>query len=64
MPMVNVEYGQEVTPLRRQVTPPPVTVDPDPSALKVDAVYTLERIQGRVLVEDTEHYDRLIVHSS
>ncbi|MBL4898889.1 MAG: hypothetical protein JKX76_04465, partial [Colwellia sp.] len=64
MPLVNVEYGQEVTPPLRTVTPPQVTVDPDPFALKIDAVHTLEDIQGRILVDDTSGDDTLIVHSS
>ena len=64
IPTVNVEYGREVQPPDRQVTPPAITVDPDPFALKVDAVHTLDDIQGLITVVDSEGTDSLTVHAS
>ena len=46
------------------MTPPAITVDPDPFALKVDPVHKLDDIKGLVTLEDTEGEDRLIVHGS
>ena len=64
MPEVNVEYGIERTPPPRQVTPPKITIDPDPFGLKIDSTHNLDGIAGRVTIDDADGTDKLIVHGS
>ncbi|MEW6156754.1 MAG: Ig-like domain-containing protein, partial [Verrucomicrobiota bacterium] len=67
IPKVNVEYGVEVWPAPRQVTPPKIIVDPDPFAIKVEGIHTLDDIQGRIVIEGGEDAagdnDKLLVHT-
>src|SRR5262249_12309839 len=59
------EYGQEVFPAPRTVTPRPITIAPDPFAIKIDAVTTLDAIQGSVRIVGGNpllENDTVIVH--
>ena len=50
-----------------QIRPAPITVDPPPFAFKLPATFTLEGIQGRVIVEGGDAFetagDTLVVHN-
>ena len=63
---VTYERGELVS-QTAQVRPAPVTVDPPPFAFKLPPTFTLEGIQGRVIIEGGDSFetggDTLIVHN-
>ncbi len=67
VPEVTIEYGVEDWPPPRTVFPPAITIDPDPFALKVPGVTTLDGIRGAIKIDGGEDsngsQDLLIVHA-
>ncbi|MEI6722474.1 MAG: hypothetical protein WCO67_17045, partial [Betaproteobacteria bacterium] len=68
MPEITLEYGTEVWPEPRLVTPPSITVDPDPFAIKLPAVNNLNGIRGRLVIDGGEDTgtdnDTVVVHAN
>ena len=64
---VSYEYGKLVQ-RSTQIQPAPIVVDPPPFAFKIPATFTVEGIQGRVILDGGETFesggDTVIVHNS
>ncbi|MFZ3219374.1 MAG: hypothetical protein WA174_05030, partial [Rhodoferax sp.] len=65
VPLVSYDIGSLDFPDPRLVVPDPITVNPPPFAFKLDAVYTVDDIQGKVTLDGGESFgnDQLIVHN-
>ncbi|MFT5524412.1 MAG: Ca2+-binding RTX toxin-like protein, partial [Pirellulaceae bacterium] len=65
IPPIHYRIGRELAPVETTITPPQITIDPPPFAFKVDRIYDISGIQGRVTIDggNSQDGDNLIVHN-